>query len=185
MVAVGIGWLRERRWAIMDTGALGRASKRHAGKAVAVVAAGVAAAAVFTASASARSSGAATLHLTAKATATVFISPCRTCVTSVPAGIHTGAVADVYGILVNGQGAEIGRSALLATQVTPQGELLLDVTLVLGQGQITAHGIEEPPANGGTIAITGGTGLYQSVGGEIRFRDTSRTTTLLQVVIDW
>ena len=168
----------------MDTGALARAAKRHAGKAIAMVAAGVAAAAVFTASASATSSGGATLHLTAKATATVFISPCRTCVKSVPAGIRTGAVADQYGILVNGRGARVGHFATVVTQVTPQGELLLDVTLVLGQGQITAHGIEEPPANAGTIAITGGTGLYQSVGGEIRFRDTSPTATLVQVVID-
>jgi hypothetical protein len=38
---------------------------------------------------------------------------------------------------------------------TAAGELLLDVTLVLGNGQITAHGIEEPPDNAGTIAITG------------------------------
>jgi hypothetical protein len=55
---------------------------------------------------------------------------------------------------------------------------------VLGKGQITAHGIEEPPDNAGTIAITGGTGLYQSAGGEVRFRDTNPTTTLLQVVIE-
>jgi hypothetical protein len=40
--------------------------------------------------------------------------------------------------------------------VSPRGELVVDVTLVLGPGQITAHGIEEPPANGGTLAITGG-----------------------------
>lgn len=113
----------------------------------------------------------------------MFISPCRTCVKSVPAGIHIGAVAEVYGNLVNGQGARVGHFVLVATQVTPQSELLLDVTLVLGRGQITAHGIEEPPDNGGTIAITGGTGQYQSAGGEIRFRDTSRTATRLQVVI--
>jgi hypothetical protein len=62
---------------------------------------------------------------------------------------------------------------------------VVDVTLVLGPGQITAHGIEEPPANGGTLAITGGTGQYQSAGGEIRFRDTNKTgtVTLLQVMI--
>ena len=82
----------------MDTGVLGRAAKRHAGKGIAIVAAAVAAAAVFTASASATSSGGETLRLTAKAAATVIITPCRTCVTSVPAGIHVGAVADQYGI---------------------------------------------------------------------------------------
>ena len=168
----------------MDTGALGRAAKRHAGKGIAVVAASAATAAIFTASASAASSGGTTLHLTAKAAATVVISPCRTCVTSAPAGVHTGAVANQYGILINGRGARVGHFALVATQVTPRGELLLDVTLVLGKGQITAHGIEEPPDNAGTIAITGGTGVYRSAGGEVRFRDTSRTATLLQVVLE-
>ena len=168
----------------MDAGAPGRAARRHAGKGIAIVAAGVAATAVFTASASATNPGGTTLRLTTRATATVFITPCRTCVTSVPAGIHTGAVANQYGTLRNGQGTRVGHFALVATQVTPRGELLLDVTLVLGQDQITAHGIEEPPANGGIIAITGGIGRYQSVGGEIRFRDTSRFTTMLRVMIE-
>ena len=168
----------------MDTGALGRAAKRHAGKGIAIVAAAAAAAAVFTASASATSSGGATLRLTAKAAATVAISPCRTCVRSVPAGIHVGTVADQYGILVNGRGARVGHFVNWLTQVTPQSEFLLDLTLVLGQGQITAHGIEEPNASTGTIAITGGTGLYQSAGGEVRFRDISHTVVLVQVVID-
>jgi len=168
----------------MDAGTLGRAAKRHGGKGIAIVAVAAAAAAIFTASASATSSGGATLHLMAKASATVAISPCRTCVKSVPAGIHTGAVANQYGILVNGRGARVGHFAAVVTQVTPRSELLLDVTLVLGQGQITAHGIEEPPDNAGTIAFTGGPGRYQSAGGEISFRDKSPTTTLLQVVVD-
>jgi hypothetical protein len=78
----------------MDTGAWGRAAQRHAGKGIAIVAAGAATAAILTASASAANSGGTTLHLTAKAAAMVVISPCRTCVTSVPAGVHTGAVAN-------------------------------------------------------------------------------------------
>jgi len=123
------------------------------------------------------------VRLTAKAAATVFISPCRTCVTSVPAGIHTGAVADQYGALVNARGARVGHFATVITHVTPR-ELLVDVTLVLGQGQITARGVEAATASGGTLAIIGGTGRYQSAGGEIRFRDTSKTVQLLQVVID-
>jgi hypothetical protein len=49
------------------------------------------------------------------------------------------------------------------------GELLLDVTLVLAAGQITAHGIQEPTDNAGIIAITGGTGAYQSAREEIHF----------------
>ena len=167
----------------MDTGALGSAAKRHAGKGIAIVAAAVAVATVFTASASATRSGGATLRLTAKAAATVIVTPCRTCVTSVPAGIHTGAVADQYGALVNARSARVGHFATVITQVTPR-ELLVDVTLVLGQGQITAQGLEAAAASSGTLAITGGTGRYQSAGGEIRFRDTSKTVQLLQVVID-
>ena len=123
------------------------------------------------------------MRLTAKAAATVFISPCRTCVTSVPAGIHTGVVADEYGVLVNARDTRVGHFATVITQVTPR-ELLVDVTLVLGQGQITAHGIEPFAASKGTLAITGGTGLYQSAGGEVRFRDISHTVVLVQVVID-
>jgi hypothetical protein len=168
----------------MNTGGLGKVAKRHASKGIAIVSAAVAVAAVFTASASATSSGGATLRLTGKAAATVEVFPCRTCVTSVPAGIVIGAVAYQYGILVNGPGARVGHFAIVITQVTPQSEFVLDLTLVLGQGQITAHGIEEPNASTGTIAITGGTGRYQSAGGEIRFRDVSHTVVLLQVVID-
>ena len=98
----------------MDAGALGTTAKRHAGKGIAIAAAGVAAAAIFTASASATSSGGTTtLRLTAKATARVFITPCRTCVTSVPAGIHTGVVADEYGVLVNARDTRVGHFRLL------------------------------------------------------------------------
>ena len=167
----------------MDTGALGSAAKRHAGKGIAIVAAAVAVATVFTASASATRSGGATLRLTAKAAATVIVTPCRTCVTSVPAGIHIRDVADQYGILVNRRGARAGHFVQWLTDVSPS-EFLLDLTLVLGQGQITAHGIEPAAASSGTIAITGGTGRYQSAGGEIRFRDVSHTVVLVQVVID-
>ena len=61
---------------------------------------------------------------------------------------------------------------------------MLHVTLVLAAGQITAHGIAEPPDKAGTIAIIGGTGAYQSAREEIHFRDTRWGTTLLQVVIE-
>jgi hypothetical protein len=150
---------------------------------------GVAAATVLTATASATSAGEAPLRLTAKAAAVAVITPCRTCLKSVPPGIHMGAVADESGKLLGEHGATVGHFAITATQVTPvaagaPGELLLDVTLVLSAGQITAHGIEEPPDTAGTIAITGGTGAYRSARGQIRFRDTRPGTTLLQVAIE-
>jgi hypothetical protein len=67
---------------------------------IAVAAAGVAATAIVTTTASAISSGQAPLHLTGKATAEVVITPCGTCVTSLPAGMHMGAVADESGNLL-------------------------------------------------------------------------------------
>ncbi len=150
------------------------------------VAAGVAAATVLTGAASATSAGKAPLRLTAKAAAVAFITPCRTCLQSQPPGLHMGAVAYESGRLRNGRGAKVGHFAISATQVTPvaagaPGELLLDITLVLAGGQITAHGIEEPPDNAGTVAITGGTGAYRFARGEIHFRDAGPGTTLLQV----
>ena len=123
------------------------------------------------------------MRLAAKAAAIVTIVPCRTCVTSAPAGIHTGFVADEYGVLVNGRDARVGHFATVITVVTPR-ELLVDVNLVLGQGQIIARGVEVAAASSGTLAIIEGTGRYQSAGGEIRFPDTSHTVQLLQVVID-
>ena len=153
------------------------------------VAAGVVAATILTGAASATSTGEGPLRLTAKAAAVAFITPCRTCLQSQPPGIHTGAVAYESGKLLNGHGAKVGHFAASITQVTPVAagapdELLLDITLVLAGGQITAHGIEEPPDNAGTIAITGGTGAYQSVRGEIHFRDAGPGTTLLQVATE-
>src|SRR6516165_5313093 len=94
---------------------LGSTVKRHAGKGIAIVAAGMATAAVLTASAGAATSGGTTLRLTAKAATTVFVDPCRTCVTSLPAGIHTGAVANQSGTLINGQGTLVGHFAQVAT----------------------------------------------------------------------
>jgi hypothetical protein len=153
------------------------------------VAVSVAAATVLTAAASATSAGEAPLRLTAKAAAVAVITPCRTCLQTVPPGIHMGSVADESGTLLGEHGAKVGHFAITATQVTPvaagaPGELLLDVTVVLRAGQITAHGIEEPPDTAGTIAITGGTGAYRSARGQIHFRDTRPGTTLLQVAIE-
>ena len=47
----------------------------------------------------------------------------------------------------------------------------LNGTLSLPGGQITVQGLEEPPSDGGTIAITGGTGAYRFAKGEMRFHD--------------
>ena len=49
----------------------------------------------------------------------------------------------------------MGHFALVATQVTPRVQLQQPVTLVLGQGQITAYGIQVPHAKAGTMVTAG------------------------------
>jgi hypothetical protein len=59
----------------------------------------------------------------------------------------------------------------------------LTTTLSLAGGQITAQGLEEPPTDGGTIAVTGGTGRYLAAEGKMRFRDTTETTTDITLLL--
>jgi hypothetical protein len=69
----------------------------------------------------------------------------------------------------------------VATDIPP--EVQLTISLALAEGQITAHGLEEPPTEGGTIAITGGTGRYLGAKGETRFHDTGETTTDITFIL--
>ena len=47
-----------------------------------------------------------------------------------------------------------------------------------------ATGLEEPPLQGGTAAITGGTGRYRAARGEIRYADNPDGTTTLDVTFE-
>ena len=74
---------------------------------------------------------------------------------------------------------------ILGTSVASNGppEVELTGTLSLPGGQITVQGLEEPPSDGGTIAITGGTGAYRFAKGEMRFHDTSDTTSDITLIV--
>ncbi len=156
--------------------------------AVAGAAAGVVAAAALIGTAVASPSQSSPLLLTAKTTTEAMIRPCPTCAHTHPAGKHIGGFDIQAGNVSDQHGTHVGHFAVLAvgatafTQHAP-GELMLDVTLVLKDGQITGHGVELPPDNSGTIAITGGTGTYSTARGEIHFTDVNQTTTELQVMI--
>lgn len=165
-----------------------RTAGRHLGKGLAAVSAGgVIAATVLFGTAAATQQGQ-TLHLTAKTTTEALIRPCPACARTTPPEQHIGGTDIQSGNLFDQHGVKVGHFALFAVSVTSftqkaPGELLLDVTLRLGNSQITAHGVELPPDNNGTLAITGGTGNFQTARGEIHFNDVNQTTTDLRVVM--
>jgi hypothetical protein len=162
--------------------------KRPLKVAVAGAAAGAVATVALFGTAVASPSQSSPLLLRATTTTEAMIRPCSTCARTHPAGKHIGGFDIQSGNVSDQHGTRVGHFALLAvgatafTQHAP-GELMLDVTLVLKGGQIAAHGVELPPDNSGTIAITGGTGDYRTARGELHFTDINQTTTKLQVTI--
>ena len=102
-------------------------------------------------------------------------------------GDHIGEFLVNHGTLTDHRGVVIGHFAVhlvgttVATGTPPETELA--GTLVLPNGQITFQGIEEPPGEGATVAITGGTGRYRASRGELTFHDVDETTTELILTI--
>lgn len=130
------------------------------------------------------------LHLTARSASSTLFIPCPTCVlASQPDGAHIGGTQIDAGDLYDSAGHKIGHYALQSLGVTPftavgPGELTLNTVLVIGTDQIAATGIEEPPLEGGTAAITGGTGRYRTARGEIHFTDNPDGSTTLDLTFD-
>ncbi len=130
------------------------------------------------------------IHLVAHQDLGLTVIPCPDC-TLQPNGFdigdHIGEFLVNHGTLVDDKGRTVGHYAahLLGTTVATGAapEVQLTTTLSLAGGQITAQGLEEPPAEGGTIAITGGTGRYVGARGEMRFHDTDETTTDITLIL--
>jgi hypothetical protein len=118
------------------------------------------------------------------------VIPCDTCVLN-PIGFnpgdHIGEFLVNRGTLTDATGKTIGHYAMhiVGTTVARGGppEVELNGTLSLPGGQITVQGLEEPPSDGGTVAVTGGTGKYRSAKGEMRFHDTNETTTDITLIV--
>lgn len=120
-------------------------------------------------------------------TYSLLAHPCSSCVDySQPDGIHVGGTEYDSGS-VSRNGAVVGHFALVSVGVTPfngedsPGELELNATLVLADGQLVGQAIEEPPLNGGVLAITGGTGRYANARGTVRYTDNDDGSTVLHV----
>jgi hypothetical protein len=127
--------------------------------------------------------------LTAKSPTTSALTiPCPTCFQfSTPKGAHVGGVEYDAGTLTSSDGKDAGHFTLMSVGMTPfggqssPGELSLTANLVLGTDQLVGQGLEEPPLNGGVLAITGGTGKYANARGQITYKDNSDGSTSLTV----
>jgi hypothetical protein len=129
------------------------------------------------------------IQVTATQKTSLFAIPCQHCVLdSHPKGAHVGGTEYDAGVLTDAGGAKVGRWVLQATGVTPfvngRGHVQLVGTIVLGGGQLTFQGLEDPPLDGGVAAITGGTGTYEGASGEITYTDKSDTVTTLVIRLD-
>lgn len=130
------------------------------------------------------------LRLTSRSTTSSLFIPCPTCVlSSHPTGAHIGGTQIDAGLLYDPTGHRVGHFALQSVGVTPftthgPGELALNALIVIGTDQIAASGLEEPPLNAGTAAITGGTGRYRSARGEIHYTDNPDGSTNLDITLN-
>lgn len=112
--------------------------------------------------------------------------PCAECIDySQPAGAHIGGTEYDSGLVFR-HGKIVGHFALVAIGVSPftqtqPGELELNATLKLPGGQLVGQGLEEPPLNGGVLAITGGTGRYAHARGTVRYVDHANGATTLHI----
>lgn len=162
--------------------------KTHAAAAVAVLGAG----AVLGVPALASAHGARVIELVARAPQTSALTvPCPDCfVQRTPDGAHIGGVQYDTGSLVDRTGHDAGHFALVSSGVSPfggenaPGELALSATMALADGQIVAQGLEEPPLDGGTLAVVGGTGRYRDAHGVVRYGDSADGSTNLHVELD-
>lgn len=124
--------------------------------------------------------------VTATTTTSTFAIPCSTCVLhSTPEDAHTGGTGYDAGSIKDVAGHVTGHFVIEETGMTPfndgLGEVQLVGTIVLGHSQLTFQGIEEPPLDGGVVAITGGTGRFAGARGEITYADLSDTITRLTI----
>jgi hypothetical protein len=129
-----------------------------------------------------------TLDLVASApTSSLLAIPCQDCVQfSQPDGAHIGGTEYDAGLLTD-HGHNVGHFSLVSIGVTPfagedkPGELQLTAMAVINGDQLIGQGLEEPPLNGGTLAVTGGTGRFLGAQGILRYTDNQDGSTTLHI----
>jgi hypothetical protein len=121
------------------------------------------------------------------ATNSLLARPCHNCIEfSQPEGAHIGGTEYDSGTLSR-HGEVVGHFALVSIGVSPfdgqdnPGELQLTATLALPHGQVVGQSLEEPPLDGGVLAVTGGTGHYANSRGTVRYTDNPDGSTTLHV----
>jgi len=120
-------------------------------------------------------------------TTSLLARPCDDCIEySQPEGAHIGGTEYDSGAVTE-QGKVVGHFALVGIGATPfngedaPGELQLTATLSLPDGQLICQGLEEPPLDGGVVAVTGGTGRFANARGTVRYTDNPDGSTTLHV----
>ena len=118
-------------------------------------------------------------------TTSLLAIPCADCIQfSQPKGAHIGGTEYDAGTLT-AHGHVVGHFALVSVGVTPfagddkPGELQLTATAVINGDQLVATGLEEPPLNGGEVAVTGGSGRFAGARGTLRYTDNADGSTVL------
>ncbi|MCW2856736.1 MAG: hypothetical protein JWR52_2351 [Marmoricola sp.] len=112
--------------------------------------------------------------------------PCAQCIDfSQPDGAHIGGTEYDSGAITS-HGKVVGHFALVSIGVSPftqarPGELQLTASMKLPGGQLVGQGLEEPPLDGGVLAITGGTGRYAHARGTVRYTDHANGDTTLHI----
>lgn len=122
-------------------------------------------------------------------TNSLLARPCDACVVfSQPQGAHIGGTQYDSGTLSR-NGKHFGHFALVSIGVSPfngqddPGEVQLTATLALPDGQVVGQSLEEPPLDGGVLAVTGGTGRYAHSRGTVRYTDNPDGSTTLHVYL--
>ena len=117
----------------------------------------------------------------------ILFRPCDGCVIeSIPDGAHIGGTEIDAGSLADPNGRTVGHYSLQSVGVTPfsasaEGELSLQAVMVIGSDQLVVQGLEEPPDNGGSAAVVGGTGKFNGASGQVQYTDRSDGSTLVEV----
>lgn len=127
------------------------------------------------------------MELTATNQSSALVRPCNACFIQIdPTGAHIGGTEYDAGQLRDRSGLVVGHFAIVSIGVTPfgptgAGELQLTATIAIGSDQLIAQGLEEPPLDGGTAAITGGTGRFRNAHGQLTYTDQPDGSTLLTI----
>ncbi|MGZ4314461.1 MAG: allene oxide cyclase barrel-like domain-containing protein [Gaiellaceae bacterium] len=119
------------------------------------------------------------LHFTAKTTQSRLVD-------QAPAHASLGDEQIASGTLLNGESKPVGRFGFTCTWVGIDAGQVLEHCSGEGSlpgGQLTFAGMSQPGTVEHTLAVTGGTGVYQTARGQIQLHDRNNNQTLVTVTL--